>query len=192
MTEAAKLLFLLEKVNHPQLKSDISALRVKNNLASGEDKVTFTKAKNILASYISSLPYYQSKSRVVSGVVTNSNGSIHRDGEIFAGYYKNWRELSKEDREEVDAERVRTSTKKQSKDKKGSRQVSLVNTKTVLASQKKALNTAKRQIAVLRRKFKQESDSDDTNDSDPEDEAGNSFGGREEKDQKKKKKKSKN
>ena len=35
MTEAAKLRFLLEKVNHPQLKSDVSALRVKNNLASG-------------------------------------------------------------------------------------------------------------------------------------------------------------
>ena len=32
MTEAAKLRFLLDKVNHPQLKSDVSALRVKNNI----------------------------------------------------------------------------------------------------------------------------------------------------------------
>ena len=49
MTEAAKLRFLLDKVDHPRLKSDVSAMRVKNNLASGEDKVTFTKAANILA-----------------------------------------------------------------------------------------------------------------------------------------------
>ena len=112
MTEAAKLRFLLDKLNHPQLESDISALRVKNNLASGEDKVTFTKAANILAASVSSLPYYQSKSRVVSGVGTNSNGSIHRDGNIFTGYYKNLRELSKEDREKFNAECVRTGTKK--------------------------------------------------------------------------------
>ena len=44
MTEAAKLRFLLNKLNHPQLKSDVSDLQAKNNLASGEDKVTFTKA----------------------------------------------------------------------------------------------------------------------------------------------------
>ena len=35
MTEAAKLRFLLDKKNHPQLESDVSALRVKNNIASG-------------------------------------------------------------------------------------------------------------------------------------------------------------
>ena len=34
MTEAAKLRFLLEKVNHPQLESDVSYLHVKNILAS--------------------------------------------------------------------------------------------------------------------------------------------------------------
>ena len=61
----------------------------------------------------------------------------------------------------------------------------------MLASQNKALKTAKRQIAVLRRKVKQVSDSDETSDRDPEDEAGNSFDGREEKDWKKNKNKSK-
>ena len=58
MTEAAKLCFLLDKVNHPQLKSDVSALRVKNNLASGEYKETFTKAANILAASVLSLLEY--------------------------------------------------------------------------------------------------------------------------------------
>ena len=53
--------------------------------------MTFTKAENILAASVSSLLDYQSKSRVVSGVGTNNNGSIHRDGKIFTGYYKNWR-----------------------------------------------------------------------------------------------------
>ena len=95
MTEAAKLRFLFDKVNHPQLESDISALRVKNNLESGEDKVTFTKAANILTASVSSLPDYQSKSRVLSVVGTNVNGGIHRDRNIFTVYYKNWRELSK-------------------------------------------------------------------------------------------------
>ena len=83
--------FLLEKVNHPQLESDVSDVRFNNNLASGEDKVTFTKAANILAEPVSSLPDYQSKSRVVSGVGTNSNGGMHCDGKIFTGSYKNWR-----------------------------------------------------------------------------------------------------
>ena len=186
MTKAAKLRFLLDKVNYPQLDSDISALRVKNNLVSGEDKVTFTKAENILAASVSSLPDYQYKSRVVSGVGPNSNGVIHRDGKIFTYQYKKWREFSKEEREKFDAKRVRTGTNKQPKDKKGGRQVSLVETKTALASQKKGLKTAKRQIAALRRKIKQGSDSDDTSNSDPEDDAGNSFGGGEEKDRKKK------
>ena len=103
MTEAAKLPFLLDKVNHPQLESDVSALRVKNNLASGEYKVTFNKATNILAASVSSLPDCQSKSRVVSGVGTYNNGSINRDSNIFTGYYKYWRELSKRDKEKVDA-----------------------------------------------------------------------------------------
>ena len=56
----------------------------------------------------------------------------------------------------------------------------------MLASQKKELKTAKRQISALRRKVKQGSDSDDTSDSDPEDDSGNSFGRREDKDWKKK------
>ena len=51
-TKAANLRFLLDKVKHPQLESDISALRVKNNLASGEDKVTVTNAENILAASV--------------------------------------------------------------------------------------------------------------------------------------------
>ena len=112
MTEASKLRFLLDKLNLPQLESDISALCINNNLESGEEKVTFTKPANILAAFVSSLPDYQSNSRVVSGVGTNINGGIHRDRKIFTGYYKNWRELSKEDREKVDAKRVRTATKK--------------------------------------------------------------------------------
>ena len=94
----------------------------------------FTNAANILAASVSSLPDYQSKSRVVSGVEKNSNGSIHRDVKIFTGYYKNWREFSKEDRKKVEAERVCTGTKKQPKYKKGSHQVSLVETKTALSS----------------------------------------------------------
>ena len=57
--------------------------------------------------------------------------------------------------------------------------------KTTLASQKKMLKIATRQIATLSRKVKQDSDSDDTSDSNPEDDAGNSFGRREGKDRKK-------
>ena len=77
--------------------------------------MTFTKAADILAASVSSLPDYQSKSRLVSGVRTNDNGDIHHDGKIFTGYYKNWREFSKEDKYKVNAECVRTGTKKQPK-----------------------------------------------------------------------------
>ena len=99
--------------------------------------------------------------------------------------------MSKKDKEKVDAQRVRTGTKKQLKEKKVGRHVSIFKTKTTLASQKKALKTAKRQIASLHRNVKQLSDSNDTSDNDQEDDAGNLFGEREEKDWKKKKKKSK-
>ena len=74
--------------------------------------------------------------------------------------------------------------KKQPKDKKGGCQVSLIETKTALVIQKKGLKTANRQIAALRRKVKQGSDSDDTSDDDPEDDAGNSFSRREKNDRK--------
>ena len=47
MTEAAKLRFILDKVDDPQIYIDVSDLCVKNNLGSGEDKVIFTKAENI-------------------------------------------------------------------------------------------------------------------------------------------------
>ena len=80
--------------------------------------------------------------------------------------------MYKKYKEKVDAERVCTGTKKQSKDKKGGRQVSLVKTKTAIASQTKALKTAKRQIAALRHKVKQGTDSYDSIDDDPEDDAG--------------------
>ena len=196
MTEAAKLRFLLDKVNHSQLESDVSALRVKNNLAADKDKVTFTKAENILAASVSNMPEYQSKARMVSALGQHQgdeseNGSIYRDGKIFTGYYKNWRELSKEDKDKVDAERVRMNTKKQPKNKQGGRKVSFAETKTALASQKKALKQAKRQITSLRRKAKSDDSDSDSSVDKPSDNAGNSFGGRSEKDCKKNKKRTK-
>ena len=75
--------------------------------------------------------------------------------------------MSKEDKEKVDSEHIHTGTKKQPKDKKFGRQVSLVETKITLASQKKALKTAKRQIAALCRKVKKGSESDDRSNSNP-------------------------
>ena len=79
----------------------------------------FTNAEYMLAASVSSLPDYQYKSMVVSRFGTNNNGGIHCDGKIFTGYYKNWRELSKEDRKKVNAKRVRTGMKKQPKEKRG-------------------------------------------------------------------------
>ena len=106
-----------------------------------------------------------------------------KNGVIHTGYFKNWHQLSKEDKDKVIAERARTGTACPGKGPKG-RKVSAANTnkqKRNMVKMKKELAQATRHIAELNsvRKYKDKED-----DKKPADGAGDSFGGRNSKRQK--------
>ena len=94
-------------------------------------------------------------------------------GKIHTGYYSNWRQLSKQDRDAVLAERDKqgkTTSKHSAKSGKTTK------------NWKRQVKGLKKKIAALKRKTVDGSvDSDDDGSTDPTNDAGNSFGGRSEK-----------
>ena len=186
-TKGAKFRFLVEKVNHQELQTVIEALRVRGSFEVGRN-TTFTKAANILAASAASLLETFSKSRIsglsLPGTGVTSDKSIYRQGKIYTGYYKNFQNLSKEDREKVIAEREKLKVKKGSSIKKNNRSVSSTETGREVASVRKKLKKANRKIYALERSHNEESDasSDEEN---PSHNAGTSFGDRNEKRDKK-------
>ena len=120
ITEQAKVRMLLKKVDHPQLQDAIGALRVRAAM----DGITFTECANHLAAQVSELPDQQSTRKIAGtgserkkkkGVDThrirgggaadgaaNKRKGIHMpDGTIWTGFYSEWEQLSKEDRQSV-------------------------------------------------------------------------------------------
>ena len=101
-------------------------------------------AANHLASCVSELPEYAAKNRNISLVKMAPSSGIKRvDGSIHTGFFPNWRSLSKEEREQVTAERKR---------KKGGKAGGQKSVKTELQSLKKRVGKTKRQIAALKTK----------------------------------------
>ena len=177
---AAKIRTLFDKVQHPQLASSISALKVCNNMP-GED-MNYSSAANHLSAEVSTMPETLSTKRKVSamGQDTTVDG-IMKNGVIHTGYFKNWHQLSKEDKYKVIAERARTGTARPGKGTKG-RKVSAANTnkqRSEMEKMKKYFAQATRHIAELNSVRK---DKDD--DKKPADDAGDSFGWRNSKRQK--------
>jgi hypothetical protein len=170
-SEAAKLRALLEKVQHPQLTSAVSALRVQATI--DPTVVTFTTAANHLAAQVSTMPEYIASKRSVSFVGTASASILGKDGSIFTGHYKNWKQLSKEDRDKVTAERAKNGTPKGAfKNKK--RKTSAAKTTKKLSTVVKELEDAKRSIAAL----KSANGGIPKDEEQISDDAGNAFGGR--------------
>ena len=102
---------------------------------------------------------------------------IMKNGVIHTVYFKNWHQLSKEDKDKVIVERARTGTARPSKGTKG-RKVSAANTnkqKREMENMKKDLAQATRHIAEIN-SVRKDKDKDD--DEKPADDAGDSFGGR--------------
>ena len=68
--------------------------------------MTFANAATHLASCVSDLPEYVARNRNISAVKMAPSSGIKRDdGSVHTGFYPNWRSLSKEEREQVSAER---------------------------------------------------------------------------------------
>ena len=123
---AAKLRTLFDKVQHPQLTSSISALKARNNMP-GKD-MNYSSSSNHLSAEVSTMPETLSTKRNVSAMGQDATVyGIMKNGVIHTGYLNNWHQLSKEDKDKVIADRVRTGTARPDKGPKG-RKVSAANT----------------------------------------------------------------
>ena len=131
-------------------------------------------AFNHLASCVSDLPEYVAKNRNISAVKMAPASGIRRDdGSIHTGFFPNWKSLSKEERGQVTAERM--------KKKGGKKTGGQGSIKTELQSLKKKLGKNKRKIAALKSQVAEKrggGDGDDDSDSADAADAGDSFGGK--------------
>ena len=173
---AAKVRTLFDKVQHPQLTSSISALKVCNNMP-GKD-MNYSSSSNHLSAEVSTMPETLSTKRNVSAMGQDATvDGIMKNGVIHTGYYNNCHQLSKEDKDKVISERARIGTARPGKAPKG-RKVSAANTnkqKREMAEMKKDLAQAMHHIAEINSVCK---DKDKDDDEKPADDAGDSFGGR--------------
>ena len=118
LTENAKVLELLKRVQNNQLQDTVKALRVRFDI----DGISYTEAANHLAAAVSELPEFllarrvSSLKRICGGGSEKGKNKFKRDsiyandGTIFTGYYSNWKSLPKEDRDKVIAERKKKNT----------------------------------------------------------------------------------
>ena len=198
ITERAKIRMLLSKVEHPQLQSTVDALAIRAQM----DGSTFTACANFLASQVSKLPDHQSGRKIAgtgsdrgkdevkrirgggakgTGDGGKRNGIHMPDGSIWTGYYSDWNEMTKEDRQTV----MDTRVKGTNKNKKGSGG-SKSKTKAGGKDHKAQVAALKRKLAALTANKSSKCDDEEADDdSSAPDNAGDSFGGRQKKKQKK-------
>ena len=120
-TENAKLRELFKRVQHPQLQDTVKALRVRFDM----EGITYTQAANPLTAAISELPEYHLTHKVSAsspgtprirgdggnnhnsnikrkrGMQAPNKGILMSDRSVFTGYYPNWLELSKEEKQRM-------------------------------------------------------------------------------------------
>ena len=155
MLEDTRICFLFKKVEHPDLKVTIAAL--KSRII--DTNVSYTKVANHIATAVSELPKYISKNRNVSGVTIGGNklnssfSTIHKpDGTIITGHIPPQHNLSKQECAIVFEERERLGL---SKNKKGSGKNACdsVNSNTLNRSKqlKEQNKKLKRQIKAFKR-----------------------------------------
>lgn len=193
ITDPAKVRILLKKVEHPQLQDAIGALRVRATIGGG---ITFTECANHLSAQVSELPDHQSTPRKVSatghkggkysngknggnpgggGAGAKRNGIYMPDGTVWTGFYSDWSQLSKEDRQTVIDTRIANKSK-------GGRKVAEVGSAKKLKEIKSQVAEIKRSLASI--KSNQETPGEVSSGGDVPDNAGDSFGGRQQKKQK--------
>jgi hypothetical protein len=197
MSEDAKLRFLFERVQHPELKSAVSALQVKFGMG---DKVSFTSAANHLAAQLATTDDYRSNAdrRVgISAVQGDSKGAnaptdgITKNGKIYTGFYPNFYDLSKENKRAVYDERKARGEKSPGKKGSGSGNRAGGGKRNVSAAKQtemeKELGDLRSQVGNMKHQVKQkviaalkrqQPDSDSSEEEEAKDDAGTGFGGR--------------
>ena len=177
-SEAAKLRFLFDKVQSPDLKLPLEAVRTAVRMK--PDAFTFTSAANHLSSLVKPRAKRELAAVSFGGDEGNyDNSEIMKNGKIHTGYYSNWRKLSKENQKLVLSERERLGKGQNKNDGKANKSGKSEK------NWKKTVKGLKKQIAALKRKVPGGDSSDESVD-EPTNNAGNSFGGRAEKAAKKK------
>jgi hypothetical protein len=190
LTNAQKIRLLFQKVQSPSLTQVKSALKVQSDLDVGGTIVTYDFIANSLAVEAASLSEYVSN-RQASGIGIKggkdsapASGVKGQDGTIFTGYYPNWNAIPNEDKVLVYDERKRLGIDGKKRPRRS--KPSAIKTK------KKSLSTLTREIASLKAKFSKlqkkrgaSSDDDAEETEDPQDNAGDQFGGRQSKKKKK-------
>ena len=193
MSEQAKVRILLKKVEHPELRSAVNALRIRATM----DGLTFTECANHLSGMVAELPDYQSARKVsatdsknvaarrIRGGGADKSKSdpgskrkgIHMpDGSIWTGYYSDWEKMSDTDKQTVMETRKKNKARGLTPGKKASGGNDL---KAQFAAMKRTL------AAMQTKKTSKEKGGDDDSDSDIAEHAGDAFGGRRSKKQKK-------
>jgi hypothetical protein len=193
MSEQAKVRILLKKVEHPELRSAVNALRIRATM----DGMTFTECANHLSGMVAELPDYQSARKVSATdskhVATKrirgggadkqkgDPGSKRKginmpDGSIWTGYYSDWDKMSDSDKQTVMDTRKKNKAKGLTPGKKSGGSNDL---KAQFAAMKRTL------AAMQSKKSTKDADSNDSDDSDVAENAGDAFGGRRSKKQKK-------
>ena len=120
-TENAKLRELFKWVQHPELQDTVKALKVRFDM----EGIMYTQAANHLTVAVSELPEYHLTRKVSAsssgtprirggggnnhysdikkkgGMQAPNKGILMSDRSVFTGYYPNWLELSKEDKQRI-------------------------------------------------------------------------------------------
>jgi hypothetical protein len=188
-SESAKLRFLFDKVQSPELKHPLEAVRTVVSM--NPDAFTFTSAANHLSALVK--PRSKRELAFVSSddATNNDKDEIMKNGKIHTGYYSNWHQLSRKNRELVMAERQKPGkgNKNNNHDKsdKNNSKSGKDNNKGTSKQWKNKVRSLKRKIASIRKKNAKDetSDNDSDDSSEPKGNAGNAFGGRAEKAKKK-------
>ena len=162
--------------------------------------ITFTECANHLSAQVSELPDYQSSRKVSAtgsdrgsgkgneikrirggGADVGKRKGIHMpDGSVWTGFYSDWNQLSKEDRQTVMDTRIKNKGKGGKRQKSDSGSGNKGKLRDIRAQ---VLSELKRTLASIQAK-RGAPDDDADDESDAPDNAGDSFGGRQKKKQK--------
>ncbi|KAI2490447.1 hypothetical protein MHU86_24134 [Fragilaria crotonensis] len=193
VSEQAKVRMLLKKVEHPQLQDAVGALRVRAAI----EGISFTECANHLSAQVSELPDQHTPrkvsatgsragkkdseiKRIRGGGQSGKRNGIHMpDGSIWTGFYSDWEQLSKEDRQTVMDTRI--SNKAKGGRGKPGRKVSEVGSAKKLKEIKGQVAELKRTLASLKSSKDAGGTDESTDDDSTPDNAGDSFGGRQQK-----------
>jgi hypothetical protein len=187
ISEPAKVRMLLQKVQHPQLQAAVDALKVRSSI----DGISFTLCANHLSAQVSELPDPQISRKVATiknikkgnGIKRNGeknggkrNGIHMPDGSVWTGFYSDWDQLSKEDKQTV----IDTRVSNKAKGGRGKKVAGVLTTgdKKALKEITSQVSDLKRRLASLKMSKTDSTDIDSDEDDAVPDNAGDAFGGR--------------